>query len=94
MPSPPFAYEPRGKRARHGKSFRLRFWSVRHARLLEHVYDAIERLLLAAAPLIDRLGYARIEGPMAFAERHIKARSSIAGCAETASSPQPGCPAR
>jgi Methylene-tetrahydrofolate reductase C terminal len=72
MRSPPFAYEPRGKREPGANSLRLRFWSVRHARLLERVYDAIERLLLAATPLIEKLGYQRIEGPIAFAERQIK----------------------
>ena len=71
-PSPPFAFEPRGKVPPRAGSLRLRFWSVRHAGLLERVYDGLERAVLAAAPLMARLGFGRIERPMAFAERHIK----------------------
>jgi hypothetical protein len=71
MPSlPPFAYEPRSKRPPRANSRRLRFWSARNAGLLEGVYNAIERLVLSAAP---GLFSARpIEALMAFAERHIK----------------------
>jgi hypothetical protein len=72
MPSAPFAFEPRGKRPPQAKSFRLRFWSVRHAGFLERVYDGLQRLVVAGAPLLARLGYQRFESPMAFAERQLK----------------------
>ena len=72
MPAVPFAFEPRGKRPPSVSSWRLRFWSIRHAGFLQHVYAAIQRLVVAAAPLLRRLGYQRLEAPFAFAERHIK----------------------
>ena len=67
-----FAFEPRGKRPPRATSLRLRFWSVRHAGFLQRVYDAIQRLVIAASPLLRRVGYQRLEAPFAFAERHIK----------------------
>src|SRR5579872_7525170 len=72
MPAAPFAFEPRGKRPPSASSWRLRFWSIRHAGFLQRAYDAIQRLVVAAAPLLRRLGYERLEAPFAFAERHIK----------------------
>jgi hypothetical protein len=45
---------------------------VRHARLLERLYAAFERKLLAATPLLRRLGFERLERPAAAAERAIK----------------------
>lgn len=68
----PFAFEPRGKKPPRASSFRLRFWSVRHAGFLQRVYDAIQRAVIAASPLLSRIGYQRLEAPVAFAERHIK----------------------
>jgi hypothetical protein len=73
MPSlPPFAYEPRGRKAPGANSRRLRFWSVRRAGFLERVYDAIERLVLWATPRVGWLDSRPIGKLMAFAERHIK----------------------
>jgi hypothetical protein len=45
---------------------------VRHARLLERLYGAFERQLLAAGPLLRRVGFERLERPVAAAERAIK----------------------
>ncbi|HXV23373.1 MAG TPA: methylenetetrahydrofolate reductase C-terminal domain-containing protein [Alphaproteobacteria bacterium] len=50
----------------------LRHWSVRHARSLERVYAALERLVLALAPFFSRLGHDRAEAPVAAVERRIK----------------------
>ena len=50
----------------------LRHWSVRHARLLERVYAAVERALVALAPLFERVGWARVERPVAAVERVVK----------------------
>lgn len=50
----------------------LRQWSVRRARQLEWLYRNFERALLALHPLWRRLGYARLERPVAFIERHAK----------------------
>lgn len=68
----PSAFEPRGKRPPPDRATRLRAWSVRHAALLERVYDAFEAALVAAAPLLARIGYERLERPFAFLERHAK----------------------
>jgi Methylene-tetrahydrofolate reductase C terminal len=68
----PAAFEPRGKRPPGAGGFRLRLWSVRHSRSLERLYEVFETALVAAAPLMKRIGYERLERPVAFVERHIK----------------------
>ena len=68
----PAAFEPPGKPPRDGARPSLRFWSVRHARLLETLYGALERGLLAGAPVLRRLGFERLERPVAAAERAVK----------------------
>jgi hypothetical protein len=52
--------------------YALRLWSVRHARAFEAAYDAMERALVALDPLFRRVGYARLERPVAAAERMLK----------------------
>ncbi len=42
--------------------YRMRRWSVRHARGLKKLYSAVERLLLLCHPLLRRLGYERLDG--------------------------------
>jgi Methylene-tetrahydrofolate reductase C terminal len=71
-PATPAAFEPRGKRAPAGADWRLRFWSVRHARALEALYATFERALLASAPLLAQIGFVRLERPVAMIERGIK----------------------
>ncbi|MCI0732756.1 MAG: methylenetetrahydrofolate reductase C-terminal domain-containing protein [Methylococcaceae bacterium] len=48
---------------------RLRLWSVRHARLLEAIYEAFERFLIKLGPLLERIGHERLEKPVAALER-------------------------
>jgi hypothetical protein len=50
----------------------MRRWSVRHARGLETVYRALERIFVALDPLWRRLGYQRIDAPVALVERVVK----------------------
>src|ERR1700722_12684337 len=50
----------------------LRLWSVRHARGLESFYAAFEAALVALDPLWRRIGYARLERPVAAVERAVK----------------------
>jgi hypothetical protein len=52
--------------------YRLRLWSTRHARGLESVYQAFERVMVAADPLWRRLGYERLERPVAAIEKRVK----------------------
>ncbi|HEX4584780.1 MAG TPA: methylenetetrahydrofolate reductase C-terminal domain-containing protein [Burkholderiaceae bacterium] len=50
----------------------MRRWSVRHARGLETVYRLLERVFVALDPLWRRLGYQRIDAPVAAVERVVK----------------------
>ena len=52
--------------------YAVRLWSVRHSRLMERSYKLLEASLLACAPLLARIGYARLEKPFAWTERHLK----------------------
>jgi Methylene-tetrahydrofolate reductase C terminal len=52
--------------------YRVRLWSTRHARGLETLYQAFERVMVAADPLWRRLGYERLERPVAAVEKRIK----------------------
>jgi len=50
----------------------LRLWSVRHARGLEAFYSAFESSLVALHPLLSRIGYQRLEKPVAAVEKTVK----------------------
>ena len=52
--------------------YQMRLWSTRHARGLETLYQAFERALVALDPVLRRIGYARLERPVAAAERALK----------------------
>jgi Methylene-tetrahydrofolate reductase C terminal len=50
----------------------MRRWAVRHARGLETTYRILERVFVALDPLWRRLGYQRIDAPVAAVERAVK----------------------
>src|SRR5437879_4577144 len=52
--------------------YAVRLWSVRHARLMERLYEALERTLVALDPAFRRIGYERLERPVAAVERTVK----------------------
>jgi Methylene-tetrahydrofolate reductase C terminal len=52
--------------------YALRQWSVRHARGLNAFYKVFESALVALHPLWKRLGYQRLERPVAAVERRVK----------------------
>jgi hypothetical protein len=52
--------------------YQVRLWSTRHARGLESLYQIFERALVALDPLWRRIGYERLERPVAAAERALK----------------------
>lgn len=52
--------------------YAVRRWSVRHARAMEMVYGAFERVLIALHPMFRLIGYQRLEKPVATVERGIK----------------------
>lgn len=58
------------RRAR--RSYTIRLWSVRHARLLEWFYARFAHVFLLLHPLWRALGYARVEGPVTLVERQVK----------------------
>jgi len=52
--------------------YRVRLWSVRHARGLNTFYRGFESVLAALHPLFRRIGYQRLERPVAALERSVK----------------------
>ena len=52
--------------------YRARLFAVRHARFFEAAYRQLERLMIALDPVFARIGYNRIEGPIALVERGVK----------------------
>jgi hypothetical protein len=68
----PSAFEPRGKRPPPGRNPRMRAWSVRHAALMESLYKRFEAALAGLAPILARIGFARLERPVAALEASVK----------------------
>jgi Methylene-tetrahydrofolate reductase C terminal len=52
--------------------YAVRLWSVRHARGLNAFYRRFEACLVALHPLFRRIGYRRLERPVAALERQVK----------------------
>jgi hypothetical protein len=52
--------------------YRVRLFAVRHARTFEGIYRRLEGLMVALDPLFARLGYNRVEPPVALLERGVK----------------------
>ncbi len=52
--------------------YRARLFAVRQARSFEWIYQQVERLMVALDPLFARLGYDRVERPIALVERGVK----------------------
>ena len=52
--------------------YAVRRWSVRHAGALETFYQAFERVMVALHPLWSRIGYDRLEKPVAAVEKTVK----------------------
>lgn len=50
----------------------MRRWSVRHARGLEWFYDSFEWLIVGLHPLWNKIGYERLEKPVAVVEKITK----------------------
>ena len=68
----PAAFEPRGRRHRRADRFAWRFVSIRYARTLEAFYAGFERILIRLAPLAARIGWERLERPVALLEAGVK----------------------
>jgi hypothetical protein len=70
----PSAFEPRGKRPPPARNPWIRAWSVRHAALMERLYKGFEAAVAGAAPILSRIGFARLERPVAALEAGVKGR--------------------
>ncbi|MEK0084473.1 methylenetetrahydrofolate reductase C-terminal domain-containing protein [Benzoatithermus flavus] len=52
--------------------YAVRLWSVRHARFWEWFYQHFEWAYVAAGPILRKIGYDRLEKPVAVVERNVK----------------------
>jgi len=52
--------------------YSLRLLSVKHARVMEVIYAGVEKCLIVAAPLLKRIGYERLDKPVAAIEKVVK----------------------
>jgi len=52
--------------------YRMRRWSVNNARWLKKAYDIVEILLVKVSPVLNRVGYSRIEKPLSMIEKTSK----------------------
>ena len=52
--------------------YAVRLWSVRHARRLNAFYRGFENVLATLHPLFKRVGYERLEAPVAAIEHTVK----------------------
>jgi len=52
--------------------YKFRLWSIRRARMMESLYAGLEKSLMVCAPLIERIGYKRLERPFAAVEKTVK----------------------
>ena len=50
----------------------MRLFAVRHARAFERIYQVLERVMVALDPAFRRIGYDRVERPVALVERTAK----------------------
>lgn len=50
----------------------VRYWSVNNAGLLEKIYSAVEWGLVKLHPIFNKIGYSRLEKPVAIIEKVIK----------------------
>jgi hypothetical protein len=68
---PPAAFEPAGRRPRPAGTG-LRAFSVRHAGGMMRLYDGFEAMLRRLSPVAGKIGYDRLERPVAAVERAVK----------------------
>lgn len=52
--------------------YRVRLFAVRQARVFEWIYQRVERMMITLDPVFARIGYDRIERPIALLERGVK----------------------
>ncbi len=57
---------------RKRRKWTIKQWSIRHSGALETFYNLFEKTILLAAPLAKKIGYERLEKPVAAFERSVK----------------------
>jgi hypothetical protein len=50
----------------------IRLFSVRHARIFERIYSLVERVMVLLDPVFSKIGYNRVERPIALVEKGVK----------------------
>jgi hypothetical protein len=57
---------------RRRRTFTIKYWSIRHSRLMENLYAVFEKALLLTSPILRAVGHERLERPVAALERGVK----------------------
>ena len=52
--------------------YSVRKWSVSHAKSFDTVYKVLEKVLVTLDPVLQKIGYERLEKPITFVEKNIK----------------------
>ena len=52
--------------------YRLRLFAIRHSRWFEWIYKRVEQVMVVLDPLFSKIGYDRVERPVALVERGVK----------------------
>ncbi|MFK7941271.1 MAG: methylenetetrahydrofolate reductase C-terminal domain-containing protein, partial [Roseovarius sp.] len=52
--------------------YRIRLFAVRHARSFERIYGLVERVMVLLDPVFAKIGYNRVERPIALVEKGVK----------------------
>ena len=52
--------------------YRLRLFAIRHSRAFEVAYQALEKCMILLDPVFSRIGYQRVETPVALLENGVK----------------------
>ncbi len=52
--------------------YRLRLFAIQHARAFEWLYQRVERVIVALDPVFAKIGYDRVERPVALLEQGVK----------------------
>ena len=52
--------------------YSMRRWSAKHSNKLHHIYNGVESTLYKAAPLLEKIGYSKLEKPFMAVEKVTK----------------------
>lgn len=52
--------------------YRIRLFAIRHSRSFEWIYKRVEQVMITLDPVLGKIGYDRVERPIAFVEKCVK----------------------